>query len=197
MLRRNRGFTLIELLIVVAIIAILAMIAVPNFLEAQMRSKVSRVYADMRSLATAIEAYRLDYNDYPPKLKPEPLTSPVAYISRLPDDPFVTDDERQATRRTFEYVKRDMNADGRQDNMVKDYFEFNWPYLDPFSWRKSGAAVPGYLGLPQAQWEFKSWGPDRLRTDCAAHGGRGDDFSLAYDPTNGTVSHGDLCRFGP
>jgi type II secretion system protein G len=68
MLRRNhseKGFTLIELLIVVAIIAILAAIAVPNFLEAQVRSKVSRVRNDLRSLATAIESYRVDNNAYP------------------------------------------------------------------------------------------------------------------------------------
>ena len=63
---KRSAFTLIELLIVVAIIAILAAIAVPNFLEAQVRSKVSRVKTDMRSLATAIEAYRLDHNVYPP-----------------------------------------------------------------------------------------------------------------------------------
>src|SRR4026208_482521 len=59
------AFTLIELLIVVAIIAILAAIAVPNFLEAQVRAKVSRVKADMRSLATGIETYAVDANKYP------------------------------------------------------------------------------------------------------------------------------------
>lgn len=64
-MRKLRGFTLIELLIVVAIIAILAAIAVPNFLEAQVRSKVSRVRSDQRSLATALEAYYVDNNQYP------------------------------------------------------------------------------------------------------------------------------------
>jgi len=61
----KKGFTLIELLIVVAIIAILAAIAVPNFLEAQTRSKVARVRADHRSMATGIETYFLDNNQYP------------------------------------------------------------------------------------------------------------------------------------
>ncbi len=57
---QQTGFTLIELLIVVAIIAILAAIAIPNFLEAQTRTKVSRVKTDMRSAAVALEAYRVD-----------------------------------------------------------------------------------------------------------------------------------------
>lgn len=60
-----KGFTLVELLIVVAIIAILAAIAVPNFLEAQVRAKVSRAKTDMRTLATAIEAYAVDNTKYP------------------------------------------------------------------------------------------------------------------------------------
>ena len=62
----KKGFTLIELLIVVAIIAILAAIAVPNFLEAQTRAKVSRVLSDMRTVNTALETYKIDNNKYPP-----------------------------------------------------------------------------------------------------------------------------------
>ena len=58
----RRAFTLIELLIVVAIIGILAAMAVPNFLNAQVRAKIGRVYADLRSIQTALEMYTIDNN---------------------------------------------------------------------------------------------------------------------------------------
>lgn len=63
--RSQKGFTLIELLIVVGIIAILAAIAVPNFVEARTRSNISRVKTDMRSIAVALESYRADHPGYP------------------------------------------------------------------------------------------------------------------------------------
>ena len=119
-MNRTRAFTLIELLIVVAIIAILAAIAVPNFLEAQTRAKVARVQADMRSMHTAIETYRVDYNKVPirhddwesepssPEYIPDAdtkiydpsnpdaavglkmITTPISYMSSVPIDVFNT-----------------------------------------------------------------------------------------------------------
>jgi prepilin-type N-terminal cleavage/methylation domain-containing protein len=104
---RRIGFTLVELLVVIAIISILSMIAVPNFLHAQIRAKVSRVHADQRTLATAIETYHVDwgkapiygnandgvllnYSDHDGERTfiPYRLTTPVAYITSLPTTPF-------------------------------------------------------------------------------------------------------------
>jgi len=87
---RRKGFTLIELLIVVAIIAILAGIALPNFLEAQTRAKVARVQADMRTIATAVEAYAVDYSTFPHnfELGLQGLSTPTAYMNFYPWDIF-------------------------------------------------------------------------------------------------------------
>ena len=58
-MRTLMEFTLIEFLIVI-IIAILPAIAASNILEAQTRSRVSRVKADMRNMATAWDSYYID-----------------------------------------------------------------------------------------------------------------------------------------
>src|SRR5947199_7764040 len=64
-LRNERGFTLIELLIVVAIIAILAAILIPNFLRARAQSQFAASKGNLKNLATALESYFVDKASYP------------------------------------------------------------------------------------------------------------------------------------
>ena len=58
----HRGFTLVEIMIVVAIIALLASIAVPNFLRARKRSQATRILEDLRLLDSAIDQYAIETN---------------------------------------------------------------------------------------------------------------------------------------
>ena len=57
---RRGGFTLVEIMIVVAIIALLAAIAVPNFLRARKRSQATRVLEDLRMLDSAVDQYAIE-----------------------------------------------------------------------------------------------------------------------------------------
>lgn len=61
---KEKGFTLIELLVVIAIIGILAAIAIPQFAEYRARGFDARARSDLRNVATAEEAYFVDYEIY-------------------------------------------------------------------------------------------------------------------------------------
>ena len=56
------GFTLVEIMIVVAIIALLAAIAVPNFLRARKRSQATRILNDLRLIDAAQDQYAIEKN---------------------------------------------------------------------------------------------------------------------------------------
>jgi prepilin-type N-terminal cleavage/methylation domain-containing protein len=58
----RRGFTLVEIMIVVAIIALLASIAVPNFLRARKRAQATRILSDLRVLDSAVDEYAIENN---------------------------------------------------------------------------------------------------------------------------------------
>lgn len=185
----NRSaFTLVELLIVVAIIAILAAIATPNFLEAQTRAKFTRAQADMRILSLSFEAYSVDHNKYPSYGNPrdyalfagEPvvfvptkITSPVAYLTSLPPDIFPGKRTGLTTQNNTYFYMHNYATVYLGKTQYNDHVQAHYQTLTG-----STRAV---------QWTIWSYGVD-LKDD---HG------VVLYDPTNGTISSGDLMLFGP
>ena len=62
LINRRKGFTLVEIMIVVAIIALLAAIAVPNFLRSRKRSQATQVLEDLRIIDSAADQYAIETN---------------------------------------------------------------------------------------------------------------------------------------
>ena len=65
MRNRNKGFTLIELMITVAIVAILAAIAIPNYSDYVQRSRRNEAMQALHATKNAMEKFRLGQNQYP------------------------------------------------------------------------------------------------------------------------------------
>ena len=59
---KRAGFTLVEIMIVVAIIALLASIAVPNFLRSRKRSQATQILEDLRVIDSAVDLYAIENN---------------------------------------------------------------------------------------------------------------------------------------
>lgn len=179
----SKGFTLIELLIVVAIIAILAAIAVPNFLEAQTRSKVSRAKSDMRTYATAIESYFVDYNSYVPcstygipgrgvnaAAKPvlERLSTPIAYLtSGILPNPFNAkqrignaDAQGQADAPNLFPLTADELANPAYSSFM--YQSGNDDGRTAYSGSSGNPAMPGTGNANSNIWFLHSPGPNQL-----------------------------------
>lgn len=97
----QRGFTLTELMVVLVIIGLLATVVLINVLPSQDRAMVTKARADIATLETAMELYRLDNLTYPSpadglaalRSPPASLTDPSryrpgGYIRALPEDPW-------------------------------------------------------------------------------------------------------------
>jgi len=185
-------------MLVIVIIAILSLIAVPNFLEAQVRAKVARVNSDTRAIAAAIHQYQVDNNSLP--LDPVEgqvllawgedekdrayvaMTTPIAYITKPPVDPF----------------------------SYEDYFKCP-VYRTTTRIAALAHGDPGFVGgCPQAlangyYWVLRSRGPGGTketdfrprRADAPEVIGAGEKdilHSYVYDPTNGVTSKGWILR---
>ncbi|MCX7014114.1 MAG: hypothetical protein NTW86_16450 [Candidatus Sumerlaeota bacterium] len=188
----------------------MAAIAVPNFLEAQVRSKVSRAKSDMRSITTGLEAYAVDWNRTPlgftelQKNKccgaaafwnPIPseivrvaalskLTTPVAYMSSVPADVFK---EKGAVN-----VKTT-----RPNNDSRVYV-----YQTCYECLTNNGNPPEVIDAMELgyKWALRSAGPLRNENGNVYYVLTGTPqanpavTNCSYDPTNGTTSIGWILR---
>ncbi len=147
-------------LIVGLVILLLAAIAAPGFFKAKALSEVSRTKSDLRSMATALEAYWIDSAWYPPNLNTNPpqvssaLTTPVAYVTMVFPDVFAP-----TPGTSLRY------------------------YTDGKGWIMWSAGPDNDYDL---QWQIYNLSFDQPSDELLA--------LYTYDPTNGTVSDGDIWR---
>jgi len=170
----GRGFSSLGSTLAAPVLLPVAALYMPRAREANVRSACSRVRADHRILATAVESYYVDWSSYPPSSDFETvvsrgggdsmptlrrITTPIAYITRIPDDPF-------------------------SETGDVPYFYFT---PDP---EKDAELIEKNI-----RWISWSVGPDGVNNirsrDCFKHPKW---FDLFYDPTNGTNSAGDIIR---
>ena len=198
---KKKAWVLAEWLTALALLAVIAMIALPNYFEAKTRGDVSQVLADLRRLETAMTSYRLDNGRWMPDMfeyivyrTPSipvsgsndpfiygPLTTPVTYLGTIPLNP-------------FESVRRVDNTPV-QNHLCYHYYGQGWQKMAA----SAGASYnsDNFLG----QWIFLSSGPDHIFDygewsmyipEREANGGAS---PREYDPTNGAVSSGDIVRW--
>lgn len=242
----RRGFTLIELLIVIAIILILIAIALPNFLEAQIRARVANAQGGMRNLKVAVESYAIDRNGIYPADGFEleqywkelgniitchdvgasqrgcipvwsQLTTPVAYITEIPSDPFASVDlglpESDPNTWVFRYgaAMQRCEHSGNSEGSVMAFVNRG---IKPYFVCEVEDSARGKIPVdysdqpfdPEVGWVHKyfmlSPGPDLIDQELwhwtlnRGNYGRGEWLGM-YAPTNGTKSMGDLMQWGP
>lgn len=187
MVDRKAAFTLIELLIVVAIIGILAAIAVPNFLNAQIRAKIAKTESEMSSFVTGAEMYRMDNGDYHPHnhtpWQNKYLTTPIAYFSSLPRDIFEKENISDAWQLKFGGY-----------HLERIYYPDGSLWLDP-RLRVPNCPEAVQRGLKNKPYAYELWsvGPNGV-LDFNENGIVGFTF---YMTSNGMHSYGDIVWIRP
>jgi general secretion pathway protein G len=98
---REAGLTLLEMIVVLAMIALVAALIVPNVIGRPDEARVTVAKTDLRTISAALTMYRLDNGDYPTTeqglsaLSTKPTTAPLprswsseGYLAQVPVDPW-------------------------------------------------------------------------------------------------------------
>lgn len=195
LLARRSAFTLIELSVVVAIIALLASVATVRYQAALVRAKVGAVAADMHALNTAVYAYQSDNGECPKTQGPfapsllrrlSVLTSPICYISQLPQDPF-----QPLQQPYWRSLASGKTAYAEWDR----YYVYNNAAAQHAGMRSEGTTEQ------RNGWSLTSAGPDRtIKFPYYYYGpsfaANNYHLNFVYDPSNGLRSAGEIFSRG-
>ncbi len=185
-MNRCSGFSLIELLVAIVIISILAAIAVPNYLHMRVRAQTAQAQSELRNAATAMESYYVDYQSYPYTTGESiyenrwmKLTTPIEYFTTDLKDPFGDPVLVSFVNPGFpgdsEFQVYDFTTDDPHNLVQHSFFNL----------------MIGLGYSREIKWYTSSQGPD------GKIGRLGPWIGIAYDPSNGTASNGDIIRSGP
>ncbi len=212
--RELKSFSLLELVIVVGILTILALIAVPNFLVVQTRAKVSTAKSNIRVLVDVTEVYRVDWNTYPPTSQQLPfdpygilsdvqlrvLTTPIRYIAYTSfRDPFGRIRSQALGSVANAYpVDSDFpipEAPNPKGSLLYyNYYYFSRQTRNPLIDAPAVAFVSIGPDKKDSFGVFRPFSSDAL-PPLAQQVGISSPLDTQYDPTNGTISSGDICGF--
>jgi len=209
--RSPKGFTLLELLIVVAIIAILLSIGIPNYRNARIRGRVAAAHSNLKRVETALDWYASDHGAYPTTMSMHPrdplallanpqlrvLTTPVAYLNG------------GSLRDPFGVVESQINTPTLssnndfpklvQPNEERSLLYFHYPSLAyrlgaPSISMNGSSAVSIGPDRKDSLGAYRPFGSDLFAANLTTYG-FASPLDTVYSPTNGSASPGDIARF--
>ena len=162
---------------------------IPNFAAARTRAKVARAQADLQAVAVGLDSYRVDQPAYPYNIDGLfydsrkviwRITTPVAYLSSLPLDPFGP----WRASSPYKYINE------RDPASVKGYGYYgpDWVQWVKETYGPNSGTKWVYDKMRDYQWYLYSIGPI---------GTNNPNWYVTYDPSNGTNSLGTIQRGGP
>lgn len=141
-LRRASGFTILELIIALAIVAVLAVIAIPVFQKQQMRSKTAEVKSNLGALRALEDTYQSAHDEYLAAPAEPPALPGGNAVTFNPNAAFTALGFRPEGRVYFSYgVAVTANASGYTADAAADIDADGFPQLWGFAKRDPGGAI--------------------------------------------------------